>query len=322
MQVKQRQDLRDLRRAAHVRGQDRASKPPSLAGGLVHPFVIDPRGLHLDRASPAHDLATLGITVADGQSPPFFVAIGFGHFEVGLYLGLESGSEHLFGSLAGDLVEVEHDLPTSSFVVVYPVPRCTLPADAGTSALPFDCSKGRYTTSLTKSSIHNFRSYLAENSDIDADSVDLVTVASAIHWFDLGRFYAEVRRVARSGGVIAAWTYYKPVFGNNVDAIIQRLAHDILADFWDQRLHYVVDEFHDLPFPFQPIDAPPFRTDMRWNMEDLLGYFETWSSSVKYRQEKRTHPTDLIRDDLAQVWGDPGQKQDVYFPLYMRLGRV
>src|SRR5215204_1239645 len=148
MQVKQRQDLRDLRRAAHVRGQDRASKPPSLAGGLVHPFVIDPRGLHLDRASPAHDLATLGITVADGQSPPFFVAIGFGHFEVGLYLGLESGSEHLFGSLAGDLVEV------------YPVPRCTLPADAGTSALPFDCSKGRYTTSLTKSSIHNFRSYL------------------------------------------------------------------------------------------------------------------------------------------------------------------
>src|SRR5215208_63369 len=160
MQVKHRQDLRDLRRAAHVRGQDRASKPPSLAGGLVHPFVVDPRGLHLDRASPAHDLATLGITVADGQSPPFFVAIGFGHFEVGLYLGLESGSEHLFGSLAGDLVEVEHDLPTSSFVVVYPVHRCTLPADAGTSALPFDCSKGRYTTSLTKSSIHNFRSYL------------------------------------------------------------------------------------------------------------------------------------------------------------------
>src|SRR5215204_2160482 len=177
MQVKQRQDLRDLRRAAHVRGQDRASKPPSLAGGLVHPFVIDPRGLHLDRASPAHDLATLGITVADGQSPPFFVAIGFGHFEVGLYLGLESGSEHLFGSLAGDLVEVEHDLPTSSFVVVYPVPRCTLPADAGTSALPFDCSKGRYTTSLTKSSIHNFRSYLANSK---MPSVLLYTQAKMI----------------------------------------------------------------------------------------------------------------------------------------------
>jgi SAM-dependent methyltransferase len=85
-----------------------------------------------------------------------------------------------------------------------------------------------------------YRILEAEDSKIDADSVDLVAVASAIHWFDLGRFYAEVRRVVRSEGVIAVWTYYTPVFGNNVDAIIKRLAHDILADYWDQRLHYVV----------------------------------------------------------------------------------
>jgi ubiquinone/menaquinone biosynthesis C-methylase UbiE len=44
----------------------------------------------------------------------------------------------------------------------------------------------------------------AEDSGIDAHSVDLVTVATAIHWFDLSRFYAEVRRVVRPGGVIAA----------------------------------------------------------------------------------------------------------------------
>jgi len=115
----------------------------------------------------------------------------------------------------------------------------------------------------------------AEDSGFDAHSVALVPVASAIHWFDLRRFYAEVRRVVRTGGVIAVWTYYTPEFGTDVDAIIKRMAQDALADYWDQRLHYVVDEFNDLPFPFQPIDAPPFRTDMRSNMDDLLGYFET-----------------------------------------------
>ena len=162
----------------------------------------------------------------------------------------------------------------------------------------------------------------AEDSGIEAHSVDLVTVASAIHWFDLNKFYVEIRRVVKPGGVIAVWTYYTPKFGNNIDAIIERLAHDVLKDYWDERVHYVVDEFHDLPFPFEPIEAPAFRTDMRWDMEDLLSYFETWSSSVKYREDKDARPTDLIRSDLAQVWGDPKQKQDLHFPLYMRLGRV
>jgi SAM-dependent methyltransferase len=162
----------------------------------------------------------------------------------------------------------------------------------------------------------------AEDSGLEEGSIDLVTVASAIHWFDLDRFYSEVRRVVKPGGVVAAWTYYTPVFGDDIDTIIKHLAQQVLKDYWDKRLHYVVDEFHDLPFPFEPIEAPPYRTDMRWTMEDLLGYFETWSSSVKYREAKGTHPTDLIKADVARVWGDPRQKRDLHFPLYMRLGRV
>src|SRR5215213_2863696 len=99
----------------------------------------------------------------------------------------------------------------------------------------------------------------AEDSGIAAHSVDLVKVASAIHWFDLNKFYTEVRRVVKPEAIIAAWTYYTPVFDSAIDAIIQRLVHEVLADYWDERLHYVVDEFHDLPFPFEPIDAPGFR---------------------------------------------------------------
>ena len=162
----------------------------------------------------------------------------------------------------------------------------------------------------------------AEDSGLGGGSVDLVTVAAAIHWFDLDRFYAEVRRVAKPGGVLAAWTYYTPVFGDAIDGIIRRLAHDILGPYWDERVHYVVDEFHDLPFPFEPIEAPTFRTDMVWNMRDLLDYFETWSSAMKYREANGSPPTALIEDDLAKAWGDPDQKRELHFPLYMRLGRA
>ena len=168
----------------------------------------------------------------------------------------------------------------------------------------------------------DYRVAKAERSGIEDHSVDLVTVAAAIHWFDLDKFYAEVRRVVKPGGAIAAWTYYTPVFDDTIDAIIRHLAHDILGPYWDERLHYVVDEFHDLPFPFESIEAPPFQTDMKWDMQDLLGYFDTWSSSIKYREANPEPPTRLIEDDLAQAWGDPHQNRDLHFPLYMRLGRV
>ena len=36
----------------------------------------------------------------------------------------------------------------------------------------------------------------AEDYGFEDHLVDLVTVAAAIHWFDLERFYAEVRRAS------------------------------------------------------------------------------------------------------------------------------
>ena len=43
----------------------------------------------------------------------------------------------------------------------------------------------------------------AERSGLPDAAVDLVTLALAAHWFDLPRFYAEVRRVGRPRTAIA-----------------------------------------------------------------------------------------------------------------------
>src|SRR5262245_48334367 len=45
----------------------------------------------------------------------------------------------------------------------------------------------------------------AEASGLPAGSVDLGTAAAAVHWFDLPRYYQEVLRVTRPGGVVAVW---------------------------------------------------------------------------------------------------------------------
>ena len=48
-------------------------------------------------------------------------------------------------------------------------------------------------------------------SFIGDNSVDLITVSQALHWFDHDVFYSEVRRVLKETGVFAAYGY-----GNNV----------------------------------------------------------------------------------------------------------
>jgi ubiquinone/menaquinone biosynthesis C-methylase UbiE len=64
----------------------------------------------------------------------------------------------------------------------------------------------------------------AESTGIEQGTVDLVTCANAIHWFDLDRFYDEVRRVATQGGVIAAWCYQRSAIEPTIDELLWRYA--------------------------------------------------------------------------------------------------
>lgn len=43
----------------------------------------------------------------------------------------------------------------------------------------------------------------AEMPGIEPHSVDLVTVAQAVHWFDRPKFYAQVKQVLKPDGVVA-----------------------------------------------------------------------------------------------------------------------
>jgi SAM-dependent methyltransferase len=63
-------------------------------------------------------------------------------------------------------------------------------------------------------------------------SVDLVTVASAFHWLDFPRFYAEIRRVSKAHGILAAWGYKTPRVNAEVDAVLERFDHEVLGPFW------------------------------------------------------------------------------------------
>ncbi len=162
----------------------------------------------------------------------------------------------------------------------------------------------------------------ADKAPIEDGTVDLVTVAQALHWFDLSSFYPEVRRVARPGGILAVWCYEMHHITPEIDAIVHRLYADIVGAYWPPERRIVEEGYRTLPFPFDEIAAPEFRMVHSWDLEHVLGYFGSWSSTQRYRKQNGEDPIALIADDLKAAWGDPEQIRDVVWPLNIRVARV
>ena len=162
----------------------------------------------------------------------------------------------------------------------------------------------------------------AEASTLPAGSVDLVTVAQALHWFDLPHFYGQVRRVLRPGGVLAAWTYQLFSLTGELDPVIGRFYGETLARDWPLQRAHVDNGYRDLPFPFAAL-APPLRSlNLEWNLQQVLGYLGTWSAVDRYRKRTGDDPLRQVAADLARAWPEGRGRIRVTWPVAMLLGRV
>jgi SAM-dependent methyltransferase len=164
-----------------------------------------------------------------------------------------------------------------------------------------------------------YRVALSEQTGLLDASVDLVISATAVHWFDLDRFYAEVWRLLRPGGVIAVWTYQRSLIAPAIDELISMLSNDIVGKYWDPRIALVNDRYRSLPFPFEEISAPEFQSIEEWTAEQMLGYLASWSATRGYIEATGHDPLEIIRDPLQSLW--PGRRE-VRWDLCMRVGHV
>lgn len=162
----------------------------------------------------------------------------------------------------------------------------------------------------------------AEHVSLDAGSVDLVTSAVAAHWFDLDRFYPEVRRVLKPGGVIAVWTYHLPHVSPAVDGVVGYYYATLLAGHWPELIRYVDQRYATLPFPFDELGAPPFTMATSWTAGQLAAFLASWSAVPRYHEAKGRHPVDEIWDDLLAAWGPEAAGREVTWDLHLRVGRA
>jgi SAM-dependent methyltransferase len=161
----------------------------------------------------------------------------------------------------------------------------------------------------------------AETAPMLADaSVDLVTVAQAVHWFDRPKFYGEVRRVLRPGGVVAVWGYELSGITAEIDAAVLRFYRGPIGSYWPPERVHIENGYRGIDFPFAELPFPLATMELAWTLPQFAGYLRSWSAVVRFRQEKGFDPVVELEHELAPLWGEGPRR--ITWPLAGRIGRV
>ncbi len=241
-----------------------------------------------------------------------------------------------FAQRAARYAAARPDYPAALFdAVAAASPGRALAWDCGTgsgqSAVPLaarfarvvatDASRAQLAHARRAGGVH-YVAARAEACPLAGGSADAVTVAQALHWFDLPAFYAEARRVLRPGGLVAAWSYGDARLDHaGADALLRDFDRDVVGADWPPERAHVRDGYASLAFPFAPaaLGAPP-AIERRWTADELLAYVGSWSATARHAERTGRDPVDDLAPPLRAALG--GGAARVRWPLAVLAGRA
>jgi SAM-dependent methyltransferase len=161
----------------------------------------------------------------------------------------------------------------------------------------------------------------AESPAFADASLDLATVAQALHWFDYPRFWPAVTRVLKPDGVFAAWGGTTGSTSTRRSTRLSRLRLDRIVSYWAPQNRLLWDGYRDVDFRLVPIEAPSFELRMQWDLDQLFGYLHSWSATRRCMEQEGEDFFQSAYRSVLEVWGSAKQTRAVTMPLHLLVGR-
>ena len=185
-----------------------------------------------------------------------------------------------------------------------------------------DISEGQLRQAIPRDNIQ-YSISRAEKTGFPDNFFDLITIAQAIHWFDLNSFYTEARRVGKKDSLIAVWGYGLVRFENTIDKSLDHFYHRIIGPFWDEERKHIDYSYSTIPFPFEEIKlSKEYHIAKEFTLEEFAGYLSTWSAVKRYKEANDHDPVEQLRSEISAEWYKIGKKLSAKFPLFTRIGRI
>jgi len=161
----------------------------------------------------------------------------------------------------------------------------------------------------------------ASDSGLETNSVGLVTVAQAMHWFEPEPFVREVSRVLAPEGVAVAWCYELFEVCVGFDDPMLELYHQVLGADWPKERHHIESGYRHWPWPWPKLPTPDFQMTAEWTVDQALGYLRTWSASRRWQAREGRDPVTMMEPALRKGWGD-APSRTVRWPLVVLASTV
>jgi ubiquinone/menaquinone biosynthesis C-methylase UbiE len=167
--------------------------------------------------------------------------------------------------------------------------------------------------------------YKVENaetpSSLNDNSVDLITVAQAVHWFDFNAFNDQVKRVLKPNGVIAVWAYGVPSINKEIDSIVKNFHDNVIGEFWLPENKLIDKEYATIPFPFIEMETPEFFIKKQVTLSEALGHFRSWSATQKYIDKYDENPINTLSQKLQEHWVETETQKEMVWKLILKVGK-
>jgi SAM-dependent methyltransferase len=160
------------------------------------------------------------------------------------------------------------------------------------------------------------------DTGIANNTVDLVTVAQALHWLDLKLFLCEARRVVVAGGVLAAWCYSTCRIDTKLDEVVDHFYRVTLGSFWPPERKHTEDGYRSIALPIDEMPVPPFELVEEWTMWQFLAYVRTWSGVARCLSVRGEQPVKAFEEALRFKWGNPALRRRIRWPMHFRVGQL
>ncbi len=150
-----------------------------------------------------------------------------------------------------------------------------------TNILATDISKNQLDHAIKKPNI-TYQMAPVEEVQLKPNSLDLITVSQAFHWFDHSKFIPLCLKYLVPRGILAIWSYESISIEHPIIETIRKFDLNELKPYWNnktKRLH--IDPFMTFK-GFEKIETERFIIERYFDSEALIGYISTWSASNKY----------------------------------------